>query len=768
MVIVVWGWDWDTSFGVAPERTVKNWKLKTVFAAALWLLASVAWAETAPDPPELAVEDLPVEALATHLIKQIQEETYENLWEPVSRLVRLGKLHGRQVTEKLAAELHSTDAKLRSAAARALCRLNAAEIAAPVLLKLVLKGKAPAARRQAAKSIGLTIPLYGKKAPVETLIKALEKETEPLTRIFLARTLWRVGSRQEGKQALVRLMLSASEKAVRDEATLVLAELGFLTPKKEWIGRRDEKIFKEVFSRVVNLGLQPTAQGERAFNLHRWKVEENAHAVRDPGLAKGERLLREVLAYIRNLYVDPDKVNLEKLFERASKGLLESLDPFSQYLNREEVQTTQEMLRQDYGGIGAYVTVRDHVFTVVSPIYNSPAYKAGLRSMDSILEVDGRKTSKLLDQGGMTKVISKLKGKPGTKVRVKFFRRGFLKPLEVTIVRDRIRIQSVYHAMLPGRIGYIRLTRFGERSVKEMDKSLKELLKKGKARGIVLDLRDNPGGLLQSGVDIADRFLAADKLIVSSKGRRRQKDFHSKGGEEDEAFSLVVLVNSGSASASEIVAGCLQDHKRATLVGEKTFGKGSVQQIIPLRATKYETQLRLTIAKYYLPSNRSIHEKGITADVEFKPVGPDDWTLRQVFKMRQKHLFEDYARAHWDDHKALFLKLAQDDEGKPGRYPDFEKFYKSVEDYRVKKDDVRAELRRMLRRMTQDELKKEFTYDLQTDEVLQRGILEMLSQLEIDPASIAQYKDYPQKFKKKSADIAEQGAMLPTEKEPAH
>ena len=822
-----------------------------------------ALGETEPDAGDVREEQLPVEELANQLLEQIKGAKPDDLWGHVNRLVRLGQSFGRRVSDRLEVELKSRDEKLRLASARALCQLSTVDLAAPVLHALVLEGSTEEIRRLAANTLGLNpTTLFEDTATQAALKKALEKEAIPWVRMAIARSLWRLGGRDDARLELLQLLREAPEKAVGDEAALVLAEIGYLRPKDEWTGRTEEAVLREVFVRIITLALEPTERGLRAFTMYRF-MEESAIRGQTSKYKSGEFLLRELLAYIKKAYPDQEvlkfaldpklldelkektvserlraafksngialsekasladlkdgqwllsdlgklffqirkdeqgfyqvyqeRTNIDKLFENAGKGLVESLDPFSQYLDREEVQATQEMLRQDYGGIGAYVGERNRVFTVISPIYNSPADKAGLKSMDSILEVDGDKTDELMGKGGMAKVIAKLKGPPGSQVRVKFYRRGFAKPMEITIVRDNIKVDSVYHTLLPGAIGYIRLTRFGERTTEELDHALGELLKNSalpeaasgvdparpgdpprvprgsaKARGLILDLRNNPGGLLRAGVEVADRFLGGNKLIVYSEGLKEfapRKDFFSTGGREEEALPLVVLVNSGSASASEIVAGALQDHKRAPLVGEKTYGKGSVQQIIPLKATNLQTELRLTIAKYYLPLGRCIHEKGIEPEFKVEAEETDEWSYRKLYELNKQHLFEDYLRTRWNEHKALFLKLAEDDEGKAERYPDFEAFYKSV-DPRIERGDVRAELRRVLRRMAQDELKCEYACDLESDDVLQRGVLELLEKLKLDPAAFAQYKGYPQKFAKKADASAEMGAMLPRE-----
>jgi len=742
-----------TTFRRTHQHSVLRFRRFTPFVIlALLLIVPASLIAEDAQPPTAAEDaagaDLPVAVLTNQLFAQLENEKAEDIWEPVNRLVRLSRVGGTAVTERLERGLRSDSQRMQLACARALCQAGSTEQAAPVLCKLLKTGATPELRRLSANAIGLTTGLAGDDTVSKAIAAALKDEPDGLTRVSIARALWLVGPAREGREALLRLLTQAAEKNVRDEAALVLAENGAFR-------------LHEVRLRLLDLYYEPTPQGDRARMIVRGG-EEDFNPTRDPKMAQGEQLMREIVRTIKNAYPDDGKANADKLYENAAKGMVGALDPYSQYLDQEEAKSTQEMLQQDYGGIGAYVGLRNGSFVVTSPIYGSPADRAGLRALDVILEVDGHKTSEMLDHGGINSVISRLKGKPGTAVKVKYFRRSFYKPVEVTIIRESIRVESVFYAMLPGEIGYVRLSRFGERSNAEMQHALDDLAKKQSAKAIVFDLRDNPGGLLRAGVDIADKFLAGGRLVVYSEGNKEfapRKDYFATGGAEEEALPLVVLVGAGSASASEIVAGALQDHKRATLVGEKTFGKGSVQQIIPLRATDRQTQLRLTIAKYYLPSGRCIHEKGVDVDIEAKQPEQPGWVVESLAELSRQSVFEDYVRTTWDANKELYAKLAGNDDGKWENWPGFDEFYKRL-NTRVERNDIRAELRKAARRRVQDEQKKELVYDLEEDVVLQRGILEALKKLNADPAGIAEYHMLPEKFKKKD-EPEQEGAMLP-------
>ena len=688
------------------------------------------------------------------ILSELPQVPADELWIHAGRIVQLGRATASDpVIEAIKEGLKHESERVRLVAARALCQLHEADAGAAGLVSLVKDARDADVRRFAANAIGLSAALYNNQGIMDALGDALEKEKDPKVRISIGRSLWRISSGRKGTEVLMELLESA-DKETGDEAALVLAENGFINHPK-------------VRERLLMLYSEPTAQGERAFNLLRHAEEPGRDRPPDPKIRRGERLLREIVSTIMAAYPDdPEKKKSDpdRLFEEAAKGLVGSLDPYSQYLDREEVKATREMLSQDYGGIGAYVGMRDNVFTIISPIYGSPADKAGLRALDRILEVDGVKTSEI--QPPFTGVIKRLKGPPGTPVKIKYWRRGFSKPVTTTLIRAQIRVESVHWEIFPGEIGYIRLTRFGEHSVEEIRGALAELRARG-MKGLVFDVRDNPGGLLRGAVEVADCFLGGKKLIVYSEGRPEfapRKDFYSSGDEADEeSYPMVVLLNAGSASASEIVAGALRDHKRARLVGEKSYGKGSVQQIIPLAATDRETELRLTIAKYYLPSGQCIDQKGIEPDIKWEPRETAAWKVDEINGWAEKGVLDDYVRKMAGTHRDTMLKLAQSDGGNPAAYPEFDALYESLKT-RMDKEDVRAALRVAVRRWAQDEMKKMFACDLQEDEVLQRGLLEVLRKLGLDPAAFDAYRDYPKRFaEQRKSDIEK--VMAEDEKE---
>lgn len=319
-------------------------------------------------------------------------------------------------------------------------------------------------------------------------------------------------------------------------------------------------------------------------------------------------IFSNVLSILQNNYVE--EIDTREVLNGAIKGLLFSLDPHSSYLPPEGLKELQEETQGSFSGIGIEVTIKDDLLTIVSPIADTPADKAGLKANDIILEIDGIKTKNM----GPYEAIKQLRGKPGTEVTISIHRKGWEELKEIKLTRDLIPLQSVQIEMLsPGYI-YSRITTFQSHTATDFKTGLAGIRQKQPVKGLILDLRNNPGGLLHQAVSIADIFLS-EGTIVYTKGRIPEQNtmFTAHNNNSENNFPMVVLVNEGSASASEIVAGALQAHKRAIIVGGQTFGKGSVQTIIPLPDG---AGLRMTTAKYYTPDDKSIQALGITPDVE--------------------------------------------------------------------------------------------------------------------------------------------------------
>ncbi len=325
-------------------------------------------------------------------------------------------------------------------------------------------------------------------------------------------------------------------------------------------------------------------------------------------------LLSQVLAHIENSYVDP--VNQDRLIEGAVRGMVDTLDPHSSYLNPEEYALLESDTTGQFGGVGVEIDARGDYLTVLAPIPNSPATRAGVRAGDEILEIEGHNARGI----SVDDAVRRMRGPSGSHVHVVFRRRGQADPIRLDLVREIVHVASVESRMLPENVGLITLRSFQEHSSDEVTRALDRLTREagGRLRGLVLDLRNNPGGLLDESVFVADEFLR-DGVVVSTRGRdgsaRDEARAHAAGTRPD--FPIVVLVNEYTASAAEILAGALQDHHRALIVGMRTFGKGSVQTVIDLPDG---SALKLTIARYYTPSGRSIQAQGIAPDVQIEQI----------------------------------------------------------------------------------------------------------------------------------------------------
>ncbi|WP_240910075.1 S41 family peptidase [Desulfopila sp. IMCC35008] len=315
-----------------------------------------------------------------------------------------------------------------------------------------------------------------------------------------------------------------------------------------------------------------------------------------------------VLSILQDNYVE--EIDTNDIIDGAIKGLLYTLDPHSAYLEPEGFNELQEETQGQFSGIGIEITIKDGILTIISPIEGTPAADADLRAHDIIVEIDGQKTKEM----GAMEAIKKLRGPKGSEVSISVHRDGWPEPKNFNLVRDIIPLQSVKSFFIAPSLAYTRVTNFQSRTTSDYKKELRNLQKIGQIKGLILDLRNNPGGLLSQAVSLSDTFLN-EGLIVSTRGRTEEQNmsFRAHMGEEAASVPLIVLVNEGSASASEIVAGALQAHKRAIIVGTQTFGKGSVQTIIPLPSG---AGLRVTTARYYTPDGKSIQALGITPDVE--------------------------------------------------------------------------------------------------------------------------------------------------------
>jgi len=407
----------------------------------------------------------------------------------------------------------------------------------------------------------------------DSILRMLDDAFDPRVRIALSRTLWVLTKDLRAKTELKKVLRS-EDADVRIEGALALAGIG------------DTASVRSILARIQN---EPTARGRLAHALlDRARWQEIAYGYRKgggtprAGVEYTDELLLQLVAYIKEVYLDFPELAEGELLQAAARGIMDALDRNSIYFSSKDRFEWAEDLNPQYGGIGSYVNFVDDIFTIVRPMFGGPAYRIGLRPGDRILSVDGWETTAKTT----TEVVKRLRGKPGTQVIISVYRKGWAKPRDFEIRRALIRVPTVTATKLPGNIGYLRLTTFGNDSAREMESALDKLENDGDGiQALVFDLRNNTGGLMTASERICDLFLPKGKLVVYWEGRNQRvaprREWKTRRDDPRE-YPLIILTNGMSASASEIVAGCLQHYRRAVIVGMRTYGKGSVQNLYPL------------------------------------------------------------------------------------------------------------------------------------------------------------------------------------------
>ncbi|MBC8370590.1 MAG: S41 family peptidase [Planctomycetes bacterium] len=517
------------------------------------------------------------------------------------------------------------------------------------------------------------------------------------------------------------------------------------------------------------------------------KLHEPDLSLKDSGDASELDPIKELLIRVKSQHMEGENYSRQELIGAAADGMLRLLDPHSTYFSGEEYSDFMFGMTQEYGGIGAYVSTVDGFFTITRPIYSGPAYAAGLLSEDKIITVDGWSTN---DQPN-AEIIKRLKGPPGTSVNLEVVRRGWSEPQFFDVVREQIQIPVVKSEVLPGGILYIELIGFSADVASRLFSVISEAKQQGPLNGVVLDMRNNPGGYLNEAVDICDLFLPADKLIVTTKSRLgSDKEEKTRAPAfVDENVPLTILVNNHSASASEIVAGALSIHGRATTIGERTFGKGSVQRILRMSTSKdeeftdtkvegsanrihddweeyvdsngnnqydYGDRVKLTIAYYYLPDGSTIHTQrdhdgkivkrgGVAPDIESSFDEVSYIEAREVSHLLEEDLIQGYAKKLFEEHPQQAVKLAVNDFHKTALYPDWNGFYDQL-DTELDSQIVRRWVRRYLRSKVSDARGETFPGngffgDYVEDPVLRTAIKHLLTNSNINYSELDEYSE---------------------------
>lgn len=723
-------------------------------------LSGILWGEESPAPAADLIHPL---------VDRMAEADLAGVWELSARLEAVG---GSGI-EALEERITNAPPKARLGCAKALITMGRRDVAEKALVAL-LGEKVDKEIRLAA--IGLLQNAVSEE--VLPALRRLQQATkDPDTQVAIARA-YGIDEAKEAREIL-RRYLASDDRAVRNAAALALGRIGYV-----------ESEVKSILNELRN---EPTPEGELARAiLEIERIAREGEASTNPFGLKGEDVLRqkdlkiaelraqverlrsgafkgpeggnrlspllnELLKRIKDYYVDEGRVDETRLIIAAAKGMVQSLDPYSAYMDPQEYREFREALGQEYEGIGARVQ-KDKLtgyLLILRPIYPGPAYLAGIRSRDLITEVDGIPTK----DKAVNEIVKHLKGKPGTTVTVKVFRRGWAEEKEFTLTRAKIEVPSVNYTLLPGQIGFVRLDAFGEKAVEEMTAALDSLEAKN-LQGLILDLRANPGGLLEAAVKIVDMFVGKEaRPIVSQRGRTDQLLGNEPKYSEEGArpnYPMVILIDRHSASASEIVSGALKDFGRATLIGETTYGKGSVQKLIPLPTyiadlIGGESVLRLTVQHYFLPNDESIHDKrdaegriveegGVAPDVRVRWTPPPLWQSEARGELSLDPKVRDYAAALFKENRELARTLAEfGDHEDTSVYPGFDELVKSVTTHGTA-GDIRWGVRNRLREMVGDERGREFACDYEEDRQLQAAILWMLRRIQQDLGSIPEYK----------------------------
>jgi C-terminal peptidase prc len=633
-----------------------------------------------------------------------------------------------------------------------------------------------------------------KRDELSTQLLGLARETErsPEQRLEFAKTSYRIGA---GKARLdsveiMRTFLDSQDPTLAAAGALALAEATEVAVD----GRLREVL--EDLARVPD-DRGRLAQAYLSLEDERRLRESDKRELRQRYEAKGDLPGLDEFLYVRNMiesrHLEGDRITDEELINAAIDGMLGLMDPHSNYLPQEHFEKFMQDLDAEYGGIGAYVNenLDDGLFTIVRPIYSGPAYRAGLMTDDKIVRIGNWPTLGQSEDD----IIKRLKGKPGTDVELYVWRFGMdpewidqpTEEMKVVIRRESVRIPAGTYQLLPGGIGMIELDQFSKEAQEQLEEWIPKMLADG-MKALILDMRRNSGGLLTEARDIAGLFLPRGKEVVRTVGRDQEGKENRPQVERTQRepvvpadLPVVILTSRMTASAAEIVAGALQDYGRATLVGKTTFGKGSVQQLLPVLSERLEDEfadtnqngrfdagerltvdhdkdgefdlaprVKLTIARYLLPSGRSIHreldrdgsiisEGGVKPDHEVDFPLIERWRFDERDKVRKSDVLRDYLDRNYAANKQLFSQLAVSDGKEPERYPGFDDLYTRL-DTPLDRDDVRDLLRQAIRRRVQDDLGHAFPFgDYEEDIQVQKAIQVALEKLGENVADVTEY-----------------------------
>ena len=705
----------------------------------------------------------------------------------LSARMRIGESDLSATATRLSELLSTPDEDVARAAASLLCDKRFNQIAAkeqePVVAKLTTAmhdaSRSPAFRLECAAALYAQGRGEGQRQARKEMMEFLASSDAKL-RGLGALAMARVGDIETGRRELERLAQLPGEDGRLAESYLHQDDIRSL------YDRREKNLLKHDQEDMAKSGVKPKAD-----------------------LAMIEKVIQMIQKY--SLEADQPQAKRENLIDSALDGMLRSLDEHSSYMTPKAYKLfDQDLLQAEYGGIGAYVNEDpdDRLFTITKPIYSGPAYKAGLHSDDKIVRIDNWPTFTPSGSQPTDEIIKRLKGKPGTSVKLYIWRRGMdpalidrpTDDMVVNVTREEIQIPPVAGEMLPGNIGLVELTTFSRVASEALTSKLGELKAQG-MKGVILDLRNDTGGLLTEARNVANLFLPKGKLVVKTESRIEEPE--SLRTQEDPLIPadmpVVVLINRFSASASEIVSGALQDYDRAKLVGQRSFGKGSVQQLLMVPGERddeyvdenhnnrhdswepltkdwngngefdYAPRVRMTIARYLLPTGRSIHreidekgnvlsEGGVEPDIEVRPRRFEGWKAEEIIRLtRKEHRIRDWADKNYDKSNPVFRKLADGDDDDTSLYPGFNELYNALGTM-LCAQDVRMLLRNEIRRRVQDDRGEAFPDgDYEEDPQLQEGIRVVLEKLGLSANDL---EPYAKTFKPLEKPDAHSGRIL--------
>jgi len=742
------------------------------------------------------------------ILAQAEKQGVSSVYERARDLRQLGT----KIAPGLKAKVKSASPVGKLTLGRALIELSEIDDARDAVLAVAQDDQVDRETRRAAIQIVGISDFAGDDAIAKFLRSDLDHELDPSLKLAVAKSLYKVSAadKRRSEEELVK-WLDSDRQDLRVQGALALAEIGSLEKSKGVLTEIQRDPTPE--GRLAAAWLQVDKQNRMLDSLLRERARPKSTGTFSPDLD----LLQEVLdlglsRHIKGKEFEQPAMR-EELLEAAARGMLERLDPHSTFFTSEQQERWNLDLRRDYGGIGAYVEQvgEEKIFTITRPIYSGPAYEAGLRSRDQVLKVDGWDTTGVND---INDIIARLKGPAGTKVKVTVFRRGWTETRDFTLERQKIIIPSVSSEMFPGDIGYVEITTFAAETAEETAKALRDLQARG-MKGLVVDLRNNTGGFLNSAVQIVALFCGPNKLVVKTEGPTRDDNkvyFTPRTDpcfDDKERLPMAVLVNEVSASASEITSGCLKDYGRATIVGDHTYGKGSVQtpmyELASRRGEPFTDQnnngtwdkgepfvdtnangkwdigpfLKITTGRYFLPDGSTPDREydkdgrlqtqeidgkkyikgGIHPDVLVDLREPDLWKEHEFAKIldktkdkRRATVFHDYLDATYEANRDKMIQLAEGDGHETTRYPDFDRFYDSL-DTKLSKEDVRLYLRYYLRERVCDDRHKTFPGqrlfifgDYQEDNQLQAALRAILEKLGKKPSDVPEYTSFDAKI----------------------